>query len=514
MKVLVFISWITAINIFYQENRAEKELINQNLLQKNQNMLSESAGSASDWLIFYENGDQNEKAIQGYQEELLGYEKAMDSLGMAKAHGKLARIFIHQDQLGKAAFHLEQQVKLDSAIQNPRGLGFYFDQMGLLKKKQGFREEAYDYAVKGLKIRESLDSPYELGESIAHVAQLLFELRNYRETIKYAYRLLEISNQSGSLIQKQTAYGLLSGSYEKIRWFQAGLKYQKNLKAISDSIVQQGFSELKVRHKSEIDSLEYNLNQALAEIRNLSAVPPPAPPKRDTLYPLLIALFLLICLLIVLYFLIRKYREKEDVISLAEEKYRLLVQDSRERLQESLQLISGLLMLQNHDNDTEEGFNEGYSRARTVALIWESMDSKEELTTVHVKGFLLKLCSELIKTYHVREDQVKLIFEVENIRLDVANMVPLALIVHELISNSLKYAFPGGQKGEIHVSLKEEEDRLQLGIEDDGRGFEAEQVSPDSTGYRIVNAMVNQLQGRLEIMNRSGAKVNMELYCR
>ena len=514
MKVLVFISWITAINIFYQENMAEKELINQNLLQQSQNMLSENAGSTSDWLVFYENGAQNEKAINRYQKELLGYEKANDSLGMANAHGRLAGIFIHQDQLGKAAFHLEQQGKLDSAIQNTSGLGFYFDRMGLLKKKQGFREEAFDYAVKGLKIRESLNAPYELGESIAHVAQLLFELRNYRETIKYAYRLLEISNQSQSLKQKETAYGLLSGSYEKIRWFQAALENQKNLKVISDSIAKKGVMGLMARHKSEIDSLTHNLNQALTEIRSLPVVLPPVPSKRDPPYPLLIALFLLICLLIVLYFLIRKNKEKEDVIALAAEKYSLLVQDSKERLQESLQLISGLLMLQNHDNVTEEGFNEGYSRAGTVALIWKSMDSKEELTTVHVKGFLLKLCSELLKTYHVKEDKVKLLFDVENIRLDVANMVPLALIVHELISNSLKYAFPGGQKGEIHVSLKEEEGKLQLRIEDDGRGFDAEQVSPDSTGYRIVNAMVNQLQGRLEIMNRSGAKVNMELYCR
>lgn len=493
---------------------AEKELINQNLVQKGQIMFSEKSDSTSDLLFFYENEDQIEKSINRYQKELSDSERAKDSLAMARAHGSLAKIFIHQDQLGKAAFHLDQQVKLDSAIQNTRGLAFYFDQMGLLKKRQGFYEEALDCTIRGLKIRESLDVPYELGESISNAAQILFEQRKYREAIKYAYRLLEISNQSQSLHQKERAYFLLSASYEKIRWFQAAMENQKNLKFISDSIVQMGIMGLKARHKSEIDSLKDELNQSLDEIRKMPVAVPPAPARKDTLYALLISLFLLICLLVVLFFLIRKIREKEDELSLEKEKYSLLVKDSKERLQESLQLISGLLILSNHDSVTEEGLHEGYSRANTVALIWKNLDSKEELTTVHVKGFLLKLCSKLLKTYRIREDQVKLLFEVQNIRLNVASMVPLALIVHELISNSLKYAFPGGQKGEIQVILKEEEGKLQLGIEDDGIGFDAVQVSPDSTGYRIVNAMVNQLQGRLEIINRRGAKVNMELYCR
>jgi len=509
MKALVIISWITAIFIFLQENKAEKELENQHAIQEGTGNPTERADSASNFVIIKKNPAQNEVSKERYLKDLSNLEKVYDTMGMAYTHGRLALLFIQEDQLGKAEYHLEQQGKLDSLIQNIGGLGFHFDQMGVVRSKQGFQEEAFDYFIKGLKIRETLDTPYELGESIAHVAQLLFEMKEFRKAIAFAYRLLEVSDESQSLSQKESAYTLLARSYEAIRWFQAALDNQKNLKIISDSIMNQGFAGLMARHKSEIDSLEYHHNLAMVELKNLP-VEAPVPPKQDNLYPLLIALSFLIGLLILVYFLRRKNLEQEYAISLSEQENSLLLKESQERMQESLQLISNLLLLQDHDKVAGNGFNEGYGRAKTVALIGKCLDPKEKFTSVHVKGFLLKLCSGLFKTYHVKRDQIKLILEMDNISLDATTMVPLALIVHELVSNSLKYAFPGGQKGEIQIGLKEEDGKLRLRIEDDGRGFDSSQVRPGSIGYKIVHAMVNQLEGRLEIINQEGAKIRME----
>jgi two-component system, sensor histidine kinase PdtaS len=509
MKALVIISWITAICIFLQENKVEKELVTQNTAQEENANPSERIDTTSNSGIANPKPDQNEMVKMLYQKDLSDFEVDNDTLSMAKTHGRLALLFIQEDQLGKAESHLEMQGKLDSLIQNIRGLGFHFDQMGVVRSKQGFQEEAFDYFMKGLKIRESLDDPYELGESIAHVAQLLFEMKEYRKAIACSYRLLEVSEESLSLSQKETAYSVLARSYEAIRWFQAALDNQKNLKIISDSIMNQGFAAVIAKHESEIDLLEYHHNLEMAELRNLPAEIL-EPPKQDNLYPLLIALFFLICLLILVYFLRRKNLEQEYLISQSEEENRQLLKESHEKTQESLQLISSLLVLQDHDKVSGNGFNEGYGRAKTVALIGKSLDPTEKLTSVHAKGFLFKLCSGLFKTYQVKRDQVNLILEMDNISLEATTMVPLALIVHELVSNSLKYAFPGGQKGEIQIGLQEDGGRLRLRIEDDGKGFDSSQVRPGSIGFKIVNAMVNQLEGRLEIINQEGAKIRME----
>lgn len=513
MKILVIISWITVISIYLQGDMTQQDLITRYTLQKEKGDPSEIANSASSLGIFYEKSGQNGMAIQRFKEALSYYEQAKDTAGVANMHTQLAMLYMKEDQLGIAEFHLGNQAKLDSLTDNQKGLGFYFDQMGVLKNRQGFEEEAYSYFMKGLQIRENLDDGHELGESITHIAQLLYDLRQYREAIGYTYRLLEIAEESQSLRQKETAYALLSQSYEAIRWFQAALDNQKNLKTISDSLVNQEVAGLKVQHKSQLELLEYTQRLALAEFENLPKEGKIAP-NNGPIYVLLASLALLICLLILVYYLRSKNIEQAHDLSISKEEKRILLKETQERMEESLQLISGLLLLNDKDKVSGNGFEEGYGRAKTIALIGKSLGQKDGLTRVNVKGYLLKLCLGLYKTYHVKEDRVKLILDMENINLDPMTMVPLALIVHELVANSLKYAFPGGQKGEIQLGLKEEDGKLQLSIEDDGRGFDASQVRPDSVGYKIVNAMVNQLQGRLEIINKGGAKISMKFQYR
>ncbi|RPA69842.1 hypothetical protein EF405_00690 [Cyclobacteriaceae bacterium YHN15] len=513
MKILVIISWITVISIYLPGDMTQQDLITQYSLQKEKGDPSGIANSASNLGIFYEKSGQYEMAIQRFKEALSYHEQAKDTSGIANMHGQLALLYMKEDKLGMAEFHLENQVKLDSLTGNQKGLGFYFDQMGVLKNKQGFQEEAYSYFIKGLIIRENLDDGYELGESITHIAYLLFELRQYREAIDYAYRLLEIAEESQSLRQKETAYAMLSQSYEAIRWFQAALDNQKNLKTISDSLVNQEVAGLKIQHKSQLELLEHSHRLALAELENLPKEEIIAP-NNGPIYVLIASLALLICLLILAYYLRSKNLELVHDLSISKEEKRILLKETQESMEESLQLISGLLVLQDKDKVAGNGFGEGYGRAKTIALIGKSLNQKHGLPRVNVKGYLLKLCLGLYKTYHVKEERVKLILDMGNINLDPITMVPLALIVHELVANSLKYAFPGGQKGEIQLALKEEEGKLQLSIEDDGRGFDASQVRPDSVGYKIIIAMVNQLQGRLEIINKGGAKISMEFQYR
>ncbi|MFD2200083.1 ATP-binding protein [Shivajiella indica] len=509
MKVFVIISWITAIGIFLQGEMTQKDIFNQDSLSKEKVNLLSLANLADSLGLFYEKSGQFGMAKERFQEALVYFEQVNDTLEMAKTHAKLALIYHQEDELGTAEFHLKIQGKLDSLAENKRGIGFFYDQMGVLKSKQGFQEESYPFFIKGLKIRESLNDSIGMGESISHIAQLLFELRQYREAIGYAYRLLEIAKEVKSLKLKETAYSLLSRSYESMRWFQAALDNQKHLKIIADSLARGEYSSLDAHYQSKIELLEQNHRHAMAELENLPRAEI-SEPNNTPIYALLITLLLLIFLLILIYFLRSRNLEQNEALSISKAEYKMLLKEAHERMEESLQLISGLLLLQDKDKVSGNGFEEGYGRAKTVALLGKSLSQKENLPKVNVKGYLLKLCSGLFKTYHVKEDQVKLILEMGNLNLDATTMVPLALIVHELVTNSLKYAFPGGQKGEIRIVLKENEGKLQLSVEDDGKGFNPSKVRPDSIGYQIIHTMVNQLQGKLEIINQGGAKISME----
>jgi len=95
----------------------------------------------------------------------------------------------------------------------------------------------------------------------------------------------------------------------------------------------------------------------------------------------------------------------------------------------------------------------------------------------------------------------------------VDTVIPLGLIVNELISNCLKYAFPDGQKGLIQVELKEEGDELCLGVKDDGVGFS--NLNRDnlgtSFGYRLIHALNQQLRATLDIDGSQGTRVEMKI---
>ena len=135
------------------------------------------------------------------------------------------------------------------------------------------------------------------------------------------------------------------------------------------------------------------------------------------------------------------------------------------------------------------------------------------MTGVDVHEYFVKLIRNLFDSYNIRPDQVKLILDIQDLNLDVDTVVPIGLIVNELISNSLKYAFPNNGSGTINVSLREIENQLILKVHDDGIGITDEQRKQmgDSFGYQLVSMLNDQLQAELNIKGEDGTDVELRI---
>jgi two-component sensor histidine kinase len=114
-------------------------------------------------------------------------------------------------------------------------------------------------------------------------------------------------------------------------------------------------------------------------------------------------------------------------------------------------------------------------------------------------------------SYQVDSDKVELSLEIERIELDVDTLVPLGLIVNELITNALKYAFPDERSRTLAVSLKTSESALILEVNDNGVGFDPQQIRPDSFGQKLVRSLVRQLDGTLELNSENGTRARLEV---
>lgn len=213
-----------------------------------------------------------------------------------------------------------------------------------------------------------------------------------------------------------------------------------------------------------------------------------------------IALSAILGLLFFLFRSRKKNQSQNQIISKSLDEKDILLREIHHRVKNNLQLVSSLLGLQSlsiDDPKALEALNSGKARVKSMALIHQDLYNRENLTDINVRDYLEKLSEELIFTYQVDMNKVKLTTEIEDINLDVDTLVPLGLIINELVTNSLKYAFPNKQNGEILIRLYEKDGQLQLEVIDNGVGMDISQISKKSFGLKLVNTLLEQLEGNI-----------------
>jgi len=189
----------------------------------------------------------------------------------------------------------------------------------------------------------------------------------------------------------------------------------------------------------------------------------------------------------------------------------VLLKEIHHRVKNNLQVISSLLDLQAshiHDERAIEMFRDSQNRVSSMGLIHERLYQAEDLARIDFADYIRDLANNLFYSYSVDAALVTLATHVDDVVLDVDRGIPCGLIINELVSNSLKYAFPNGKKGEIHINLHHQNDRLFLVVRDNGVGIPdgIDLQHTPSLGLKLVNTLVRQLKGELLVMRQGGTE--------
>jgi len=203
----------------------------------------------------------------------------------------------------------------------------------------------------------------------------------------------------------------------------------------------------------------------------------------------------------------RKNAEEKVKQSLKEKE--MLLKEIHHRVKNNLMVISSLLNLQSNyvkDKEVLGMFKETQSRARSMAIIHERLYQSEDLKTMDFDKYIRTLAMELLRTYKVSPDLVKLHLNVGEVKLDINTAIPLGLIVNELISNSMKHAFPNGRKGEINIDFDLMDDVYSLKVSDNGIGFpeDLDFQKTESLGLQLVNTLSRQIDATVELDRSQG----------
>ncbi len=198
----------------------------------------------------------------------------------------------------------------------------------------------------------------------------------------------------------------------------------------------------------------------------------------------------------------RRKAEQEIGRSLAEKE--LLLREIHHRVKNNLQIIISLLNLQSryiHDQKILDAIQDSQNRVRAMSLIHERIYRSHSIATINLNDYIRYLVNQLFGFYAIQSSQVRATVTMEDIPVDIDMATPIGLILNELITNSIKHAFPEGRAGQITIGCTLiSADTLRLVYQDNGDGLPPgfDWRNTESLGLRLVNSLVDQLDGTIE----------------
>lgn len=192
----------------------------------------------------------------------------------------------------------------------------------------------------------------------------------------------------------------------------------------------------------------------------------------------------------------------------------LLLHEIIHRTKNCMAVISGLfdLHIDYIENLNDQAIFETFQhRIISIALIHENIYQSDTLSKMNFKFFVEEITKKITNTYKENKDTVSIKIEVDNIELELAKAMPCGLIVNELITNVFKHAFKPTSVGELTIGFSKTSEKYRLIVSDNGIGITDEDVTrfPNTLGYTLINALVRQLNGVMEINNREGLLIKI-----
>ncbi|MGC1205665.1 MAG: histidine kinase dimerization/phosphoacceptor domain -containing protein, partial [Flavobacteriaceae bacterium] len=227
---------------------------------------------------------------------------------------------------------------------------------------------------------------------------------------------------------------------------------------------------------------------------------------------LIIAIATLLGLLLLsLLFFFNKNKKATKIIQAKNAENELLLKEIHHRVKNNLELVKSLISLQSaqlEDSATKDAMIASQNRVQSMGIIHQKLYQGKNLGSIEMKDYFLNLGEGILDTFNA-DEKVKIECAMDNLELDVDTAVPIGLIVNELLTNALKYAFPENLKGNISISLsKSNPETLTLKVVDNGIGKTAG-LAPKGTGFgsQLIKLLTQQLNGKMTEENQNGTSV-------
>lgn len=189
----------------------------------------------------------------------------------------------------------------------------------------------------------------------------------------------------------------------------------------------------------------------------------------------------------------------------------VLLKEVHHRVKNNLQVINSILNLQSsyvEDEKTLQIIIESQNRIRSMSYIHESLYQTKDFSSINFQDYITNLVQNLVQSYEIHSDKTELDLKVAPVELALDQAIPCGLILNELVTNALKYAYPGKQGGKITIQVYEKNKKVYIKVQDFGvglpKGFSISDT--DSLGLSLVDTLIDQLDGELQLNTKGGTE--------
>ncbi len=206
---------------------------------------------------------------------------------------------------------------------------------------------------------------------------------------------------------------------------------------------------------------------------------------------------------------VTKQKEMEEQIATSLREKEILLKEIHHRVKNNMQVVSSLLFMQARSTQQPEVRDillESQNRIRSIALVHEKLYQSEDFKRIDYKDYLEKIAHHIFESYQISPGSIHLDVRSEDVFLSIEKAVPLSLIINELITNSIKHAFPKGLSGEIRIDFSLENSRYRLIYQDSGPGIPDKGAieKPDTLGMQLIRGLAGQLNGTVRYETYQG----------
>lgn len=423
----------------------------------------------------------------------------------------LAAVYNDEGDYANSEKCLNEALKIDRETHNEIGVIHELVDLGNLYISKGEYEKALVFAKEALELSWKNDYKNIVPTCYKIMGTASFELKNNKDAEHYYLKALDAVLKFHDMNEKMQIEGSVSDFYEATNRPDKALVHFKNHIQYRDSM----YNEENTRKLVETEmNYEFDKKQAAIKYENDKLVYQLE--ADNTLHKQwrLFFIVVIVLTLVVLFFMQRAYNNKRKLaVLLAQEDQRkdVLLQEVHHRINNNLQIISSLLTLQANTADNEkltEYLVQSQNRIQSLSAMHELLYDTNSPLEINMKDYLHKVLNFHRDVAGSMPIPVSIEEEVASVFFPTKLAVPVALIINELVTNSLKYAFAEKENGRVKVTLQENpgENNWMVTVSDNGKGLPAEGGGrKDSLGLKLVNIMTRQIKGTFLSKNEQGA---------